>query len=180
MLKLWLQDSPTLAGVFLAHKLQDKEVAQEDTIALRKVAGLFVVKGDQSVATLSEAANNLHGRYSDLILRAQQIESLRLSLLNKCPQETSRLLAKLGIEKPAFVEDAMFLVSPSVSSLVRLVGEDIIELQFPAAGLTTVQRLAFGMDDVESFLIRICVDELGKPIEFCVHLSNDTREVHHE
>lgn len=105
---------------------------------------------------------------------ARRLENLRLSLQAVDAGSVSKLLARLDIEAPSVVEDALATLPSSLGSLAEGISKNELELQFPATELTRLQRFAIGADDAESFLIRLTLGHDGKPIKFCIHLSADS------
>lgn len=174
------QVHPELAEVVLAISLRAEEFPESDRLALRKVASLFGTsldpEGYPSGAALKEAAKNSHKKHLELIAEAQRLENLRLSLQAVAPERVSRLLVKLHIEAPSVVDDALASLPSSLGSLVEKVSKDELELQFPATGLTRLQRDAIGAGNAEGFLIRLTLRHDGVPIKLCVHLSGESSD----
>jgi len=166
-----------LAAVVLASRLRTDGISEPDRLALRKVAKLFSIvvdaEGNPSTAGVKEYADDLHEQYLRLIVEAQRLEELRLSLRAVVPHEVSKLLAKLHIKAPSVVDDSLASLPPLLGSVVESISRDEIELQFPATRLTRLQRFAIGASVAESFLIRLTLGRGGEPSKFCVHLSGE-------
>ena len=175
-----LQGSSSFTEVVFATQLRAGNLSNQDRLALRKVAILVGIdrnaEDNPSTGGLKEAANNIQDRYLKLIDEARRLENLRLSLQAIAHKDVSDLLLRLHIEAPSVVDDTLATLPASLATLIEKISEDEIELQFPANGLTKLQRFAIGLSDNESFLIRLTLSCNGKPIKFCVHLSADCSE----
>ncbi|ERF73018.1 hypothetical protein EPUS_07112 [Endocarpon pusillum Z07020] len=171
-------ESPRFVEIVLASELRAGDHSQQDRLALTRVASLFGISLniERHPSHLTEVADTLHKQYLQLMTEAQRLENLRLSLRAVCPRDVSKLLAKLRIEASTIVADTLASLPQSLGSLVEEVSENEIELRFPAAGLTRMQRLGIGAGDAEDFLIRLTLRHDGVPIKFCVHLSGESSD----
>ena len=164
-----------MAEVDLAISLQTMGSSEPDCLVLRKTAKFIGIELDAEgfpLATrLKMAAGSVNKRYLELMIEAQRLENLRLSLQAAAPANVLDLLARLNIETPCVADDALASLPSSLASLVEKISNDEIELQFPATKMTRLQRFAIGASDAESFLIRLTLGPNGAPIKFCVHLS---------
>ena len=165
--------------VILATTLRFGNIAVADRLALKDVAALFGItladKETPSPKGLKEAAETLYKQYQNLISEARRVENLRLSLRTVAPKRVSNLLVRLHIEAPSAVDDTLASLPSSLCSLAAKVSENELELQFPATSLTKLQRFAIGAGDTDNFLVRLTLNESGKPIKFCIHLSSELR-----
>ena len=167
-----------MAEVILASILRVGNISVADRLALRDVAALFgITLADEeypSAKSMKEVAENLYKQYQNLMSEARRLESLRLSLRTVDPKRVSKLLVRLHIEAPSVADDTLASLPPSLCSLVAKASKNELELQFPATSLTKLQRFAIGAGDADNFLVRLTLNESGKPIKFCVHLSNES------
>ena len=171
------QASPESGKVALALKLRDSGLPKQDQLALRAVAGVYGVGLDAEnnlpASALEEHGSSLRERHQILLAEAQRLESLRLSLRAVAPQDVLNSLGRLKIEIPSEADDALASLPWSVESKGEMISNNEVELQFPAADLTKMQRFAMGAGDNESFLIRLTFGLDGVPTNFCMHLSGD-------
>ena len=178
VIKSFHNASSGMAEVILASSLRVGNISVADRLALRDVAALFGINlADEeypSAKSLKKAAENLYKQYQNLMSEARRLESLRLSLRTVAPERVSNLLVKLHIEAPSAADDALASLPSSLCSLVAKVSKNELELQFPATSLTKLQRFAIGAGDADNFLVRLTLDEWGKPTKFCIHLSTES------
>lgn len=181
------QVSPSFANLVLAHLRRSRGQQHGVQPALIEVAKLFKVDinsfEDPAQIVLEQSAQLLRQNYSQLIEEARRLENLRLSLQVVVPQEVWSLLKKLNIERPPILIDLLSGVPESLQSVIEGVAGHEIEMRFPVTSLTKMQRLAIKVNDTENFVVRLILDNDGRPRGFCVHLSSDgkspTDEVYH-
>ena len=175
MLEACQEESTQFAEIYLSGSLQKPDLSVVDRKALIVFAthcGVHVEASDTGSAHIADlAVNYFAGRYEELIVDAQRLEKLRLSLYAVDPNSVSRLLAKLCIEPPSSSFDDMLATLPvAIADTVGKVGENEVELQFPITNLGMLQKHAIAAGEAESFLVRLKFSSKGIPIEFCVHL----------
>ena len=174
--------STNFAEVILALRLRASD-SGPDCDALRIVANFFEIRldteGKPSAAGLDEVADSVQKQFQTLMTEARRLESLRLSLKAVTPGSVSELLVRLHIENPSVVDDALALLPPSLVSLFEGISENEIELQFPMADLSSLQRFAIGAGDSEMFLVRLTLSSKGVPLKFCIHLSGESSNQTH-
>lgn len=180
VLDLRRQVSHEMTVVMVASHVRHGHIPEPDRLAMRKVARLFGIdldaEGYPSAASLKEVASSLHEKNLKLMTEARRLENLRLSLQAVDPGGVSKLLARLHIEAPPVVDDAIAGLPSSLGSLVEKISNNELELQFPATELTRLQRFAIGAGDAESFLVRLTLGNDGAPTKFCTHLSAESSD----
>lgn len=174
--------STKFAEAILAIRLRASD-SDPDRDALKAMAKFLRIRldteGNPSAAGLEEAADSVHKQCQNLMTEARRLESLRLSLKAVAPGRVSELLARLHIETPSVVDDALALLPASLGSLFETISENEIELQFPMTDLSSLQRFAIGAGDSEMFLVRLTLSSKGIPIKFCIHLSGESNDQTH-
>ena len=153
--------------------LQDPDLNFSDCRAIRHLATYLGLEADLEGAVgkdeLKTTAEYLEDQCAALMVEAQRLESLRLSLRAVQPREVSRLLAKLNIEVPSIVDDILAILPSALVDVVRKIGNHQVELQFPVDHLTKLQSRALGAPGAQGFLVRLIIPSEDLPAGFCVH-----------
>lgn len=179
LLEICRQCSPQFAEVLTGVLLQNPELEELDRSALKSLAGHcglhLDANGDAAAESFEVAADDLDGRFEELLAETQRLENLRLSLMAVDPNGVSRLLSILKIEASSPFDDMLASLPSALTDVVERVADNEVELQFPITNLTKLQQLAIAVGDSQSFLVRLKFDQRNLPSEFCVHLSNDSK-----
>ncbi|KAL8745478.1 MAG: hypothetical protein Q9190_002388 [Brigantiaea leucoxantha] len=163
----------TLAEIIAAASLQDPDLNSSDRHAIQFLASCLSpeldLQGTAQTEKLEVAAQYLDIQHAALFAEAQRLENLRLSLNSIRPHEVSRILTKIGIEAPSIVDEIIAALSPPLVDMVRKLGSNQVELQFPVNRLSKLQSCGLGAPDVQGFLVRLIIPNEDLPAGFCIH-----------
>ena len=84
-------------------------------------------------------------------------------------QKTPALPKRLQIEDPSAVEDATANIPASLIDVVEKISDAKYEITFPLTHLKPLQRIALGIGNSRTLLVRLIVGNPTKPSEFCIH-----------
>ena len=163
------------AEIYLSGLLQSPDLSAVDREALTILAthcDIHAEAGGARSPQISDvAANYFAGGFEQLLIKAQHLDNLRLSLCAVDPKSVSRLLTKLHIEASSSFDDMLAALPMTIVDVVERVGENEVELRFPITNLSTLQKHAIAAAEAENFFVRFEFSSKGMPTKFCVHLA---------
>ena len=93
----------------------------------------------------------------------------------------SEMMASLNIENPSPVEDKVAKLPTALVGLAEKVSDREVELQFPLTQSRSLQRIAIGVVNAQSVIVRLDLGDYTIPAGFCLHFDDESRsaEIHH-
>ncbi|KAJ4369910.1 hypothetical protein N0V83_005674 [Neocucurbitaria cava] len=169
---------PSVAEVMVACCVQDDEVDALEKAAVEAVAMLLQIEVyHRTIPTgkLQEATLFWGNIEKDIIKEAERLETLQKALKIKDPQGTALLLEKLGIPDDSLLDEELLDLPADIVNVIERVGDREVELSFPLAAFTDLQRAAMGIPKAAStLLLRLSIDYSGdSPSSFCLHFNTD-------
>jgi hypothetical protein len=179
VVNLHKQKSVHLAEVVSAGWLQAPHLTTVDKSALEVVMKLLGFSVDKKgllapAKSVESATAYFEKQVAELLEEAHRLDGLRIALRSIDPDGTTAQMESLDIKCPSFVEDVLAMVPAALVDVVEQVDEGAVELQFPLTHLTALQRMATGVGEAQSLLVRLFVGDGTVPVGFCIHLDNDT------
>jgi len=86
------------------------------------------------------------------------------------------LLARLGVEDPSVLENAVAGIPSSLCDVVEKLGNDEYELCFRLTHLARSKRAALGMGEARALFVRFSSGAGGLPPSFCIHLHPEPNQ----
>jgi hypothetical protein len=87
------------------------------------------------------------------------------------------MLQQLGIEDSSPLDDLFENLPTDLVDVVERIGENEVELHFPLATLSSLQKKAMGAGLAQSILVRFIPPSGGFPPAFCIHFDTDSRDM---
>ena len=190
-LSLFLQMTPPeaciLADILKAPENGNKELSKAllnvwfrdherdpcDKLAIEAIAGLLEFQIPAQVvpsqAAMQAFSARLRNETKRLMRDATSLDSIRITLKEDDPKETSLFLQRLGIDDVPTLGDATSIVPQSLVDVVEQISSGIFEFFFPLNHLKHLQRKALGIDKARMLLVRVTLKDSSSP-GFCVHL----------
>jgi hypothetical protein len=175
--EIYQGSSPAVASALLAFWLKTADIAEADMRALESLGDLLEIRlsSDESPDVEAWAASKyISDEIAALHVELQRLSSLRRSLKLKDPIAVSALCGKLGINDTSALDDELACLPFELVNVVEMVDEDTVELHFPLAHLTTLQRAGMGTGSSKSLIVRLILGNNSLPAGFCIHLDNET------
>ena len=179
VVNLHKQKSVHIAEVLSAGWLQASHLTTADKSALEAVMRLLNFPVDKKsllppAKSMETATAYFEKQVAELLEEAHRLDGLRIALQFMDPDGTTAQMKSLDVKCPSFIEDVLTMVPASLVDVVEQVDEWAVELQFPLTHLTVLQRMATGVGEAQSLLVRLFVGDGTVPMGFCIHLDNDT------
>jgi hypothetical protein len=170
--------SPQVASALLASWLQDTDLDNADRRTLKALAEMLNLEVDSRgrlpAESLAAAADYLDAQFATLFAEAQRLETLRVAFKALDSAGISEMLESIHVENPSLVEDELAKLPTALIGLVEKVGDREVELQFPLTQLRPLQRIAMGIGNAQSLIIRLDLGDYSIPAGFCLHLDNES------
>jgi hypothetical protein len=178
VLELHKQESVHIAEVLSAGWLQASHLTTVDKSALEAVMRLLNFPVDKKsrlppAKSVETATAYFEKQVAELLEEAHRLDGLRITLRLMDPDGTTAQMESLDVRCPSFVEDVLAMVPAALVDIVEQVDGQVVELQFPLTHLTVLQRMATGVGEAQSLLVRLFVGDGTSPIGFCIHLDSD-------
>jgi hypothetical protein len=179
VLDLHKQGSVHIAEVLSAGWLQAPHLTAVDKSALEAVMRLLNFPVDKKsllppAKSVETATAYFEKQVAELLEEAHRLDGLRIALKFMDPDGTAAQMESLDVKCPSFLEDVLAMVPAALVDVVEQVDEWAVELQFPLTHLTALQRMATGVGEAQSLLVRLFVGDGTVPMGFCIHLDMDT------
>jgi len=181
VLDLHKQKSVHIAEVLSAGWLQAPHLTTVDKSALEAIMRLLDFPVDKKsllppAKSVETATAYFEKQVAELFEEAHRLDGLRIALRFMDPEGTAAQMESLDVKCPSFVEDLLAMLPASLVDVVEQVDEWAVELQFPLPHLTALQRMATGVGEAQSLLVRLFVGDGTTPVGFCIHLDKDTND----
>lgn len=180
ILEVYQNASRKVAHVLLGGWLRHPKLTGMDQLALKALEKLFgpdLKDSDYThVNALHAAGDYLASQVTSLLEESDALCSLRRSLAAIDRKGTSALLAELEIEDTSPLEDEVACLPPELVDVIEIVGEDVVELQFPLANHTGLQKTGMGTSNAQSLIVRLVVGNSSLPSGFCMHFDNELKD----
>jgi hypothetical protein len=165
-----------VAEALLAAWTKSSGMGQLDQSMLKALAEMLGIniasETGTPTASLEAAADYLDAQFAELFAEAQRLEGLRAAYKRVDPEGISKLLSHLKIEDPSPMDDLIALLPSSLVGVVEMVDDEAIEMQFPLK-FTPLQRIATGVGNAQSLILRLAFTDYPKQPGFCIHLDNE-------
>jgi hypothetical protein len=169
-----------VVDVMTAGWILNSDIGDRDRDAVASVAavlGLCKEEHSTSVwnAKLKEAMAFWEEIENEILAEAMRLEALQKGLKAKDPKGTALLLKELGIADNSLLDDEIATLPAGVSDMVEKVGDNEVEISFPLASFTELQRGAMGIPEgANNILLRLSLHDMDeRPPSFCTHFNND-------
>ncbi|KAI0127151.1 hypothetical protein BJ170DRAFT_581465 [Xylariales sp. AK1849] len=140
-----------------------------DRPALDLLRELFKIPRAVQVAKSRTARKNLEAEYATLMLRAQELETMRMNLRRHDPTRAMALLQKFRMLDDVRGRAAGSDIPSDLLDAVEIVGDGEYELAFALTKMSDMHRKARGVPDLARMLIvRV---QMWPTVRFCVHVS---------
>lgn len=168
--------------IMVAGWLQDEQMLDIDKAAIKAVASVLnleIYECEVPNDKLEEATQYYAEQEARLIKEAERLRGIQGALWARDPRGTAFLLAQLGIETISPLDEEIGSLPVEIASAVEKHGENAVEISFPLASCTELQRSAMGIGFAKSLLVYLFVDYTGAlPPSFCVHFDTDNHHNH--
>jgi hypothetical protein len=177
--------SSQVAAAMMACWLQDPDLDNADKRTLNALAEMLNLRVDMNdqlpEESLAAAADYLDAQFAALFAEAQRLEGLRAVFKAIDSAGISEMMASLNIEDPSPVEDELAKLPMALVGLVEKVSDREVELQFPLTQLRPLQRIAMGVGNAQTVIVRLDLGDYTIPAGFCLHFDNESTsaEIHH-
>lgn len=186
LLDLCYNGNDETASILLAGWLQDSAWEDKDSMGFKDLARLLHVcpidAADITTESLEAVATYMDTQYTILLESAQMIDALRVELKAVDHEGMSQLLYDHQIEDTTSMEDAFAKLPVELLNVVEKIDESEVEIIFPLTDITPLHRVAMGIGNAQSLLIRLYIGDYGSQPKFCIHLDNepklDSHDVH--
>ncbi|KAF2688582.1 hypothetical protein K458DRAFT_414308 [Lentithecium fluviatile CBS 122367] len=167
--------------VIIAGWLQDDSMAETDKtviIALALLLNLETYHYGIPKWKLTEATTYFEEQETKIIEEERRLDGLTKALKAKDPHGTKILLEQLGMEDVSPLDEELDTLPVAIAGAVEKCGGNEVEISFPLAEWTDLQRSGMGVGEAKTLLVRLFLDHLGDmPTSFCVHLDTDAQEI---
>jgi hypothetical protein len=178
--------SPSVVEVMVAGLIQSDDINDQDKLAITSVAGLLGICVEPFTTStwklkLTEAAKFWEGIEVEILTEAARLESLQKALKSKDLKGTTALLQELGIPNDSLLDDEIMNLPADIINAVEKVGDSEVEISFPMASFTELQRKGMGIPNgANTLLLRLLIHDQDHPPSFCLHFDNDGHLDTHE
>ncbi|KAJ8115811.1 hypothetical protein OPT61_g2632 [Boeremia exigua] len=168
----------SVVEVMIAGWLVDENASEDTRIAVRSIASLLNLEPTGSSISkdkLLEAGDFWQKIENELIQEASRLEALQKALKKTDPQGTSLLLQQIGVPDTIELDEEISNLPAEVLDLVERIGDKEVEITFPLAAFTQLQRGAMGVpDSADTLLLQLFLDYSKElPVAFCLHYNSD-------
>jgi hypothetical protein len=165
--------------VMVAGWLDDDTVATAVKIPIELLARSMLAINTNSngvpPAVLMEAMIFWEEIEEEIVAEAERLGELRRVLKVKDPSGTTALLLELGVPDDSKLDEEMASLPTDMFDVVEKVSETEVEISFPLAAFTEMQRGAMGIPGkADCLLLRLNMDDSpDKTLCFCMHYDSE-------
>ncbi|KAF2119032.1 hypothetical protein BDV96DRAFT_369776 [Lophiotrema nucula] len=166
-----------VAEIMVAGYLQDEDIMENDKsaiVSLTFLLSLDLYETQIPNDKLREAAKYYEKLEEEIVKEADRLEGITKALKARDPRGTAIFLEQLGIQDVNPLDEELESLPVGVIDAVEKRGPNEIEISFPLASFTDLERAAMGIGSAKTLLLRMCIDySTDMPANFCTHLDTE-------